>query len=138
MKRVEIKKMTRQSDEFADMGYSGPPNTVVSMSNGYPSSHEQAGGFHSPDEFDEVQHKNMTPVEIGIIAGTVVGFALVVILILYCRHTEHKRKTQRTVAFLEEGRCGGTGGMNAPNGNTTLETRFRILKWLLVGQGRCV
>ncbi len=120
------------------MGYSGPQNTVVFMSNGYPSSHEQAGGFHSPDEFDEVQHKNMTPVEIGIIAGTVVGFAFVVILILYCRHTEHKRKTQRTVvAFLEDGRYGDTDGMDAPNENTTLETRFRILKWLLVGQGRC-
>lgn len=82
------------------------------MSNGYPASHEQAGDFHSPDEFEDVQHTSMTTVEIGIIVGTVLAFTVVLVLILYCRHAEQRRKAQRAAPRMEEGRLRGADTFN--------------------------
>jgi hypothetical protein len=72
------------------------------MSAGYPSNEAQAGDFHSPDEFEEVQRQSMTAVEIGIIVGVVLAFSLVLFFIMYCRHMEQRQKAQQTVARLEE------------------------------------
>lgn len=112
------------------------------MSNGYPTNHEQAGGFHSPDEFEEATHKSMTSVEIGIIVGTVLAFAAVLVLVLCCRHMEQRRKTQRTAARLEEGRdrARGTGDDNhesngASEGTTPPSKKLPILEAFWVGRG---
>lgn len=110
------------------------------MSNGYPTNHEQAGDFHSPEEFEDVQHKSMTNVEIGIIVGTVLAFSVVLALILYCRHAEQKRKARRTAAHLEEGRNRGTdASQHESNGtnesNTPPAKRMPILNAFWLGRG---
>ncbi|CAH0040164.1 unnamed protein product [Clonostachys solani] len=64
------------------------------MASGYPSSEEQAGSY-LPDAFEPVEKHNMTPLEAGIIAGTVVAFTVLLFLIFYCQHMEQRRRAQR-------------------------------------------
>ncbi|VUC30351.1 unnamed protein product [Clonostachys rosea] len=64
------------------------------MSSGYPSSEEQAGSS-LPDAFEPSEKHDMTPLEAGIIAGTVVAFTVLLFLIFYCRHMEQRRRVQR-------------------------------------------
>lgn len=69
------------------------------MSSGYPSTEDEAGGFRSPDSFDRGQEKKrMTTVEVGIVAGTIVAFTLVLFLVFYCRHLEQRRKRETATA----------------------------------------
>lgn len=70
----------------------------------YPSNEDYQVHVHSPEDSDDGdEKKTMTGLEIGIIVGTIIAFALILYFIFYCRHLESRRRAQRAQQQLERG-----------------------------------
>ena len=70
----------------------------------YPSNEDDAGRFHSPDEFETSSEKRtITGLEIGVIVGTVLAFGLALFSVFNCRRLESRRRAQRAMQQLERG-----------------------------------
>ena len=74
------------------------------MAPNYPTNPEQAGQYHSPDEFEDKpdEHRTMTALEIGVIVGAIIAFFLITFFVFFYRHLEQRARAKRAARRAEE------------------------------------